>query len=62
MVIATTNCLTLGYLAQLLQAAPARIRAAADAAGVRPVLVINEKAHYAECDLDKLRAALGSEK
>jgi hypothetical protein len=57
-IMVTANCLTLGYLAQLLQQPPAKVRAAAYAAGIKPVLRINEREHYAEADVERIRAAL----
>jgi hypothetical protein len=54
----TTNVVTTGKLCELLQAGPGQVKAAADAAGVKPVLVVNGRSHYDESDIERIRAAL----
>jgi uncharacterized protein YcbX len=58
----TTNVVTTGKLCELLQAGPGQVKAAAEAAHVRPVLVVNGRAHFDEEDVPRIRAALSEGK
>jgi hypothetical protein len=53
-----TNLESIGRLAQLLQASPAAIRAAASRAGVRPALTLNGVQHFADGSIGAIRAEL----
>ena len=51
----TTDLVSIGYAAQLLQAVPKRIREAAQALGIQPACRINGIDHYSEDDVQKIR-------
>ena len=58
--MATTSIqvVTLAKACELLQSTPSTVRAAALLAGVEAVLTINDRPHYRESDVDRIREAL----
>ena len=53
------DLLSVGKLAELLQATPARIAIAADAAGVAPKFRLNGVGYFASEDVERIRERLG---
>ncbi|HVU88048.1 MAG TPA: hypothetical protein VHD36_12075 [Pirellulales bacterium] len=63
MTIESANVVTVGKLCELLQAGPGQVRAAAQAADVKPVLTINgTMVYFDESDVGRIRAALNKPK
>ena len=54
----TTNIVSIGYAAQLLQAMPNRIREVAQACRIEPACRINNIDHYSEESLEQIRSQL----
>ncbi|HEY4313779.1 MAG TPA: hypothetical protein VGN12_30340 [Pirellulales bacterium] len=54
----TTAVLTVGRICVLLQRGPGEVVAAAESAGIKPLLVVNGRNHYRESDVGAIRDAL----
>ncbi len=53
-----TSIVSVGQAAAWLQASPSRIRAAAEARGIAPAVVINQVVYFHESDLETIRESL----